>query len=472
MSAALDRVTREDWLMFVNACFACTGQREFYSDGHGQSVSIDFLHQYILGNYRRLYARALACGVNDFNASLILANLLETGKATPADHKAEEGALIARALETLPAHRAMHLLERLAKRRVNNRRTRAIIRQFLGSRPNPEHHAVKYRRSFRRAALHAHLRLEGEYATFFLRGANMRAYATPLFEAFRKAHYSASAIYELPFSIAEGLAQKHGVPRDTFLKRIEPNLTHTERLRLQSASHDSLGAAYALEPNKLPLTKLASYIVSRPDRAARRAELHDALWASARRAVRRSNARFGKVACVLDRSYSSSGSTEKRRRPLAVALAASYFLRAASAEYIPFWTHPTGDELLVDARGATDLATPILDALETEPDLLVIVSDGFDNDPPGIAGQVLQAACARLRVPPIVHINAVFDAESYAPKSLCRAVPTMGIRDAEELPTAILFARFARADVHLDEVLASLDARVRHFLRPPTKRAA
>ena len=80
METRSQRVTREDVLMFVNACFACTGQREFYADGHGQSVSIGFLHQYILGNYRRLYARVLACGVNHYNQALIVTNLLATGQ--------------------------------------------------------------------------------------------------------------------------------------------------------------------------------------------------------------------------------------------------------------------------------------------------------------------------------------------------------------------------------------------------------
>ena len=50
--ARRDQVAREDLVMFVNACFACSGQREFYSDGQDQRVSIDFLHRYILGNYR------------------------------------------------------------------------------------------------------------------------------------------------------------------------------------------------------------------------------------------------------------------------------------------------------------------------------------------------------------------------------------------------------------------------------------
>ena len=46
----VEEVAREDLVMFINACLSCTGQREFYDDAYGQKVSIDFLHQYILGN--------------------------------------------------------------------------------------------------------------------------------------------------------------------------------------------------------------------------------------------------------------------------------------------------------------------------------------------------------------------------------------------------------------------------------------
>ena len=72
--------------------------------------------------------------------------------------------------------------------------------------------------------------------------------------------------------------------------------------------------------------------------------------------------RLGRVAAVLDGSYSSSGSSEKRSRPLAVALAAHYLLRSAATEYRAFWTCPTSDPLMARAHGQTDLATPLLDA--------------------------------------------------------------------------------------------------------------
>ena len=460
------RVTREDLLLFVNACFACTGQKEYYGDGHGQRVSIGFLHEYILGNYRTLYARSLACGINHQNQALVVRNLLATGRLVREENRVEENALVTRALHALPTHRAMHLLESLAATGVNNRRTRALTKAYL-AQPGPmAFRAVKYRRAFRRAAVHTHIGLPGELGSFFTRGWKERRFSTPLFESFRQAHYAQKAIYELPYSIAEGLAAKRGIARDVFLKGIDAKLTQNERLRLHSRLEEAYGSPVALEGAHRSPTQVASFVLSLPvdARRAREAELRSALRGSAERSARRTGARFGKVACVVDRSASSFGSSEKKRRPLAVALALVAYLRASSDAVTVHYSSPIDDELWLTPRGSTDLSTPILGALRDEPDLLVVVSDGFENDPPGVAGGLLEAAQRLFPRAFFLHVNPVYDVESYAPKSLSPRVPTMGIRDACDLPTLVAFAKLALGKSTLEELEAHLDQRVRAFL--------
>lgn len=220
-SARAAQVAREDLVTFINACLNCTGQREFYDTAHGQRVSMDFLHDYIAGNYRLLYTYTLAAGINHFNQAQIILKLLATGRRTPPQQRAEESALITAALHRLPTQRAWHLLEELRHRRVNNRRARAMARAYLQRRSDQSFDAVKYRGSVRAVAVHAHLPLAGELGPFLFRHWQQRAYQTVLFEQFRQAHYSAEAVYALPFTVAEGLAAKHHIPRATFLGRIE-----------------------------------------------------------------------------------------------------------------------------------------------------------------------------------------------------------------------------------------------------------
>ncbi|BAB73830.1 hypothetical protein ACN23B_10685 [Anabaena sp. FACHB-709] len=464
----VEQVAREDLVMFINACLACTGQKEFYDDAYGQRVSIDFLHDYILGNYRLLYARTLAAGINHFNQAQIILKLLATGKDTIPEHRQEEGALIAHALNALPPQRAWGVLQQLRQRKINNRRSRAIARDYLSMRRDMSFDAVKYRAKVRAIATHAHLKLQGELGTFLFHNWKQKSYSTELFEQFRQAHYSAEAIYNLPFTIAEGFAVKHKVPRDVFLSRIQQQMTLGEKLRLQGAAERN-ETDINIDFGRLPLTKLALYILSLPwdIRQQQRDILHQALERSAHLALKKAPLKLGKVAAVLDCSYSSSGSSEKRRRPLGIAMAAHYLLQAAAQEYQAFWTVPVEDSLQVNARGQTDLATPLLAALGTGAELIIIISDGCENDPPNGAAEVLRIY--RTKLDPrgqtsIIHCNPVFNSDDFSLRTLSPAVPTVGLRDAEDLPTMLNFARFAEGSAPLSELETYLAQRVEQFL--------
>ena len=335
--------------------------------------------------------------------------------------------------------------------------------------------SVKYRTKVRSALRHTHLTKSGEIGPFLFRGWKQRAFSTPLYETYRAAHYAADAIYKLPFTIAEGLAVKHGVPRDVFLKRIEGQMTDGEKLRMQGSADRADAKAPMVDWDRLPLTKLVLYALSldQEKRDAESARLGYAVAAAARNALRRSPLKLGKVAAVLDNSYSSFGSSEKRRRPLAVAIAASVLLEEASTEFRAFWSTPTADPLSTRAHGQTDLATPILDALDWGPELLVIISDGCENDPPQGASEVLRVFRSKLdpgHKVSIVHCNPVFDPEDYLLKPISPVVPTVGLRDAEDIPTMMGFARFADGSESLAELEAYLSARSAGMIARMAKR--
>lgn len=463
-----EAVAREDLVMFINACLSCTGQREFYDDDCGQRVSLDFLHDYILGNYRLLYCRTLAAGINQFNQMQIILKLLATGRETAPEFRAEENRLITAALYRLPPHRAWRLLMQIRQQHINNRRARAITKNYITNRADRlAFEAVKYRSKLQAIATHNHLKLEKELNAFLFRQWQ-RSFQTELFEQFRRGYYSASAIYNLPFTVAEGLAVKHNIPRDVFLTRIAGKMSAHEKLRLQGSA-EKAGVAIEIEPHRLSLTKLALYILSldRETRYKRRDELHQAMQKSAYSVFKRSPTRFGRVAAVLDRSYSSSGSSEKRRRPLGIALAAHYLLATASQEYQAFWTLPVTEPLFVTPRGQTDLATPLLSALAWQPELVIIISDGWENDPPAATSELLRVY--RRKLDPegntsIIHCNPVFSADDFNLKRLSPLIPTVGLREAEDLPVVVGFARFAEGSATLRELEDYLAARARQLL--------
>ena len=475
MESLADLVAAEDVLLFVNAAVTATGQREFHSAAAEQQLSLDFLHAYMLGNYRELYAAVLALDINDHNAALIVRRLLETSREATQEQRRTEGALIARRLELLPPQRVYRLFGQLRRAGVNNRRTRALIRDWLAARPDPALDAVKYRGGLRTALRHAHLAPPteeiGDFA-FHGPAADGRSYRTPLLESWRRAHYEKAAVYELPYTVAEGFAAKHGIPRGAFLERIAPRMTRLERLRLQESARTAGARAVradAADLGRMPLTRLAGYVLGLPvdERVARRAELTTALGTAARRAAGAQRGTWGRVTAVLDDSFSSFGSVHKRRRPLAVALACHHLLAALAGEYTALWTSGRTDALLARPYGATPLGRRIVDALETAPQRLVIVSDGWDNAPPGLAAEVLRVW--RTRLDPdgatrIVHLSPVYDAGGFDVRRLAPGVPTAGIRDAEDLPPLVEIARFAEGRTGLAELTGHLAAVTGRFL--------
>lgn len=461
-----EQIAREDLLMFINACLSCTGQREFYDDAYGQKVSLDFLHEYILGNYRRLYCRTLAAGINHFNQTQIILKLLAT--PSQSEFRVEENSLITAALHNLPPHRAWNLLLQIRKRRINNRRARAIAKQYISSRGKRlSFDAVKYRSKLEAIATHNHLKLEGELNQFLYRQWQS-SFETELFEQFRQGHYSSKAIYSLPYTVAEGLANKHQIPREVFLERIKEQMTPYEKLRLQNSAERS-EVAIEIAADRLPLTKLALYILSLPlnTRRQRREELERVMQTRVSSILKRSPIKLNRVCAVLDRSYSSFGSGEKRRRPLGIALALHYLLAKSIRQYRAFWTLPVEDPLLVTAKGQTNLAAPLLSALFQQPESIIIVSDGWDNDPPNAIAELLRVY--RHKLDPkgkvsIVHLNPVFNADSYDLKRLSPLIPTVGIRDAEDLPIVLEFARFAEGHATLNELEDYLEVRVKQLI--------
>ncbi|MFE0099003.1 hypothetical protein [Streptomyces sp. NPDC059009] len=497
METHADLIAAEDVLQFVNAAITSSGQREFRSDAAEQHMSLDFLHEYVRVNYRELYAATLALDINDHNAARIVERLLVTASEVGAGQRPAEGRLIAARLAALPPQRVYRLFGAVRRAGVNNRRTRAIMRDWIAARPDAGFDAVKYRSGFKAVARHVHLPFDrdrdgdskgsgdtgsadsghpAELGDFLFAPHARVRYDHPLLDTFRRAHYEQGALYQLPFTVAEGFATRHGIPRKVFLERIAPRMTRLERLRLQGSAQ-AHKAEVAVDLGAMPLTRLASYVLSLDldTRAARRGELTDALRAAARRVAGPYAGTWGRVAAVLDDSFSASGSGQKRRRPLAVALACHFLLAELAerderdelaTEYVPLWASGRTDPLLAYPYGPTPLGMRVLDALDHSPDRLVIVSDGWDNAPPGLAGEVLRVWRTRLdpdRRTSVVHLNPVYDAADFDVRRLAPSVPTAGVRDAEDLPALVELAQFAEGRTGFAELRAYMDDRVAAF---------
>ncbi|HEY9840652.1 MAG TPA: hypothetical protein V6D23_09370, partial [Candidatus Obscuribacterales bacterium] len=279
----------------------------------------------------------------------------------------------------------------------------------------------------------------------FDKGWKQRKFSDPMLETYRQAHFSAQAIYKLPYSIAEGLAARMGIARSQLLEKAV--LTDHERLKLQQSAARA-GRSLELNPARVGLTRLLIWILDLPldERRARLPEL-EAMVGICRRRFAPAWLGFEKLALVLDNSYSSGGSREKQRHPLAIALGAELLLTPLAREARSFWLEPPEHPLLVTPRGASGLARRLLDALEWGAKEIIIVSDGAENDPAGATHWLLESLAQgpwRPALPRIVHVNPVLEPDSFGPGTLSGHLPVVGIREAENLPALWILALFAR----------------------------
>ncbi|MEV4017523.1 vWA domain-containing protein [Nonomuraea angiospora] len=154
------------------------------------------------------------------------------------------------------------------------------------------------------------------------------------------------------------------------------------------------------------------------------AELRPALAGYVAEATRGLPRLAGHVAVVLDTSGSMRGYGEREWAVMSQAVALKLVLAEVCERLTVMETAEVRERLQVvetaevrerlpgdeTAEGATDLATRLLDALDTRPDLVVIVTDGYENVLPGDLARVAATLPRAGVTTPVVLCQATFSA--------------------------------------------------------------
>ena len=116
-------------------------------------------------------------------------------------------------------------------------------------------------------------------------------------------------------------------------------------------------------------------------------ELQDALQGYVEKAAGELPRFAGKLAVVLDASESARGYGQREYCCISQSVALQLVLEKCGAEVRVFPVGGSGQ--LPAPEGNTDLAGALLDALESQPDLVAIISDGYENLYPGDLARVV-----------------------------------------------------------------------------------
>lgn len=427
-------------LLLEYLSFACTGtgQATFYNAKQEQEAALARLHTAALADNRRIYALSALLPINDRSKQLILLNLLISGRQTQNADK--EWQIIQAIAQTLPFNRLLNLFGEIQQLGVNNARTRRLGK-WLWDRYGDAYRAIKYRAKFRAVLRHCHIPEGNNPAKAELHrwifGKLSKAELVlhnPLLAARLSAANDYESLFVLPFDIARDIAVcQHQRPVAEFTQEFAARgkLTRKEQLRAQAT------AEVEVNYHKFSLLELLRHLYQH---LAEWAAIAPVLETKANSLAAQLNLP-SKVALVIDNSQSAIGAKERLYYPLAVIEAiARICLAVKSSTVQAFYVGEPLNGSWLKAAGGTEIRKPLAQAIASRPDLVLILSDGYENTSAGSIAQILNTTAVRNSGIAFIHLNPVAAAETGGVKKLAD-IPTFGLSAPEQFPLIALLGR-------------------------------
>jgi hypothetical protein len=147
-----------------------------------------------------------------------------------------------------------------------------------------------------------------------------------------------------------------------------------------------------------------------------------------------------KVGIVLDCSKSMFGSKEQKLRPMAIALATrDVLIENATSAVAPSGAGAGEAGNLIRPSGSTNLAKGLAKVLRDDPDVVFVITDGYENVSAGRFAEVVEKVRAIGVDTPIHQINPVFAAETKDVRHLAEGhVPVLSVSKPAALETGLL----------------------------------
>lgn len=426
-------------LEYLSLACTGTGQATYYNTKQEQEAALSQLHATAIAENRRIYALSALLPMNDRSKQLVLLNLLRSGKQR--ENAELEWQLLQAVAKALPFNRTLNLLLEIQAQGVNNARTRRLGK-WLWNRYGDAYRAIKYRAKFRALLRHCHIPEGSNPAKAELHrwifGKVRKAedvQHNPLLATRLKAVSDYEALFALPFDIARDIAVcQHKCKADEFTQAFAERgqLTRKEQLRAQAT------AAIEVDYRKFSLLELFRHLYLHPSEQGCIARTLDAKAAELAAGL----ALPPKVSLVVDNSRSAMGAKERLYHPIAVIAAiARVCLAVKTSQVKAFYVGENPNGGFLKAGGGTDLRKPLAAALAERPDLVIVLSDGYENTSAGSVAQILNTTAVRESGIAIIHFNPVAAAETGGVRKIVANLPTFGLSQLEQLPLMALLGQ-------------------------------
>lgn len=459
---------------YLTMACTSTGQATFYNTGKDQGKALADVHGEMLRTNRRFYALSAVLPINDKSRQLILENLLSSGKF--AEDSAMEGGVIGYILSDMQFNRVLNLATTLREKKVNNKRTRNLGR-LIWSQVDA-FRAIKYAGKLRTILRHCHVpegtdpaKAELHQWLFGKIEKAEQVQHNPKLVSRLKAKTDYTEVFNLPYDIARDIAvnvhKKKPEEFDReFAGRDKDEEAGTEAVVAKGTvtRKESMRARKVTGDSKVDFTRFGLYELLM--HAHQNEGDVPAVMVAVKRKAKEiaSNLRLpAKVALVVDNSVSALGSAERRFQPLATMEAVVHvFSNCEGTDTKVFYVGPTPEDgALLAAEDASNLRKPLVQALLTKPDVVIILSDGYENVRAGSVSQILNSKAVKNSGIHVLHLNPVAAAESGKTRELAKGVMTMALPDPERLPMVALLGIAAANPALLEPMFAAVEEKLK-----------
>jgi hypothetical protein len=169
----------------------------------------------------------------------------------------------------------------------------------------------------------------------------------------------------------------------------------------------------------------------------------------------------GRTALVVDNSLSALGSAQRLYHPLCLMEAIVHICVGTGAEVSCHYVGPEPRDGYLEAEGPSNLRRALVSALLQRPQLVIILSDGYENTRAGDVHQILSSTAVRTSGTVVLHLNPVPAAESGGVRTLSSELMTFALTTTEQLPLLALIGQGARDPKALAPLFDEIEAAVR-----------
>lgn len=464
-------------LAFLDMSSTATGQKTHYNKRSEQQNAMKDIHNAVFDINRGLYLAMLAMpGVLDISVQQGITRLFEDKKGSGSILSPNQEAELIKLLSgRLKADRLLKMLGMICDKKVNRSSVRTFILVSILAHRNLPWWAVKYRRHLSKALRHAWGSKYAPVIARILAGGienaterdakliakmvdkytvhsscpksdvyesicyvfgNHVSYKNEILKARIDAKSDIKAGNKLPPEVLEGLRGRfHSkVSKDKVTELTKGNMSDKQKLRKQrSAKKADIDLKF--DPNRLDTTSLYVHALEEGMNEDTRIALDQKAGAVAATFP----LRYSKAVVVLDTSLSMSGTSHNKNRPLAISLAMKDVLVRASNQCSVICTGgELDDKGLIKASGDTSLAKSLALAFADSPDVIFMITDGYENAPAGRVHEVISAVRGLGIETPVYQFNPVMAAESAGVRQLSDHVSVLPVSTPEGIGLSLV----------------------------------